>query len=107
MSNYHHSNPLTILSPKQEASESARQNTNSFLDTLTSGSKADTADTSAGQQAKTTGTVGSDGDKTLTGGSEAAKGETGFNKDAEAVGGAAMEGAKDLGEKAKRKFYGY
>lgn len=89
----------------QEASESARQNTNSFFDTLTSGSKADTADTSAGQQARTTGGV--EGDKTLTGGHENAKGGTGFNKDAEVIGGAAKDGAENVAEKAKRKFYGY
>lgn len=89
----------------QEATESARQNTNSFVDTLFSGSKANTADTSAGQNAHTTGRV--DGDKTLTGGSENAKGSTGFNQDAEVLGGAAKDGAENVAEKAKRKFYGY
>lgn len=88
----------------QEKSESARQNTNSFVDTLASDSKADTADTAAGRNAHTTG--GIDGEKTLTGGHEHEKGETGFNKDAEAIGGAALDGADSLAEKAKRKMYG-
>lgn len=70
-----------------------------------SGSKADSADTSAGQKAHTTGAV--DGEKTLTGGHEDAKGDTGFNKDAEVMGGAAKDGAENVAEKAKRKFYGY
>ena len=88
----------------QEKSESARQNTNSFVDTLASDSKANTADTAAGRNAHTTG--GIDGEKTLTGGHENAKGNTGFNKDAEAIGGAALDGADSLAEKAKRKIYG-
>ncbi|KAM0713604.1 hypothetical protein Q7P37_010566 [Cladosporium fusiforme] len=94
-----------------EATESARQNTNSFVDNLMSGSKADSADTSAGQKAYTTGAV--DGEKTLTGGHEDVKGEHGFNQDAEAAGGlakegagAAVEGAGNMAEKAKRKAYG-
>ena len=93
-----------VLTHVQEASESARQNTNSFFDTLTSDSKANTADTTAGQNTHTTGGV--DGEKTLTGGSEDAKGETGFNKDAEVIGGAAKDGAESVAEKAKKKFYG-
>lgn len=96
---------IPLLTHSQEASESARQNTNSFFDTLTSDSKANSADTSAGKNAHTTGAV--DGDKTLTGGSENAKGNTGFNQDAEAIGGAALDGAENVAEKAKRKFYGY
>ena len=92
--------------PLQEASESARQNTNSFVDNLTSGSKANTADTTAGRNAHTT-TGGVDGEKTLIGGHEDAKGSTGFNKDAEVIGGAARDGADSLAEKAKRKIYGY
>jgi hypothetical protein len=89
----------------QAASESARQNTNSFVDNLTSGSKANTADTTAGRNTHTTG--GIDGEKTLLGGHENAKGNTGINKDAEAIGGAALDGADSLAEKAKRKMYGY
>lgn len=105
-----HSRPLStmlIINP-QEATESARQNTNSFFNNLASGSKADTADTSAagGHQKAPTTTGGVDGEKTAIGGHEDAKGDTGFNKDAEAVGGAAVEGAENAAEKAKRKFYG-
>ena len=90
----------------QEATESARQNTKSFVDNLMSDSKANTADTrAAGQNTHTTGGV--DGEKTLVGGHEDAKGQTGFNKDAEVLGGAAKDGAESVAEKAKRKFYGY
>lgn len=97
-----------LITNPQEATESARQNTNSFFDNLASGSKADTADTSAasGHQKAPTTTGGVDGEKTAIGGHEDAKGDTGFNKDAEAVGGAAVEGAENAAEKAKRKFYG-
>jgi hypothetical protein len=65
------------------------------MDTLVSDSKANSADTRAGNNAHTTGGV--DGEKTLTG----------FNQDAEAIGGAALDGASSLAEKAKRKMYGY
>jgi hypothetical protein len=75
------------------------------MDTLVSDSKANSADTRAGKNTHTTGSVG--GDKTLIGGSENAKGSTGFNQDAEAIGGAALDGASSLAEKAKRKMYGY
>lgn len=77
-----------------------------------SGTKANTADTTAGQNAQTT-TGGIDGEKTLTGGHEHVKGKHGFNEDAEVAGGvakeaggAAKEGAENMTEKAKRKFYG-
>lgn len=110
----------SLLIAMKEASESLRQNINSFADEMAAGSKTDTADTREGGNAYTTGTTSmagthssngathatsggplasehkSDGSRTLTGGSESEMGRSGFNRDVEKVGEGIRKGVEGL-----------